>query len=266
MIGTVLYDVQDHVAVITLNRPEKLNALNLAAYAEATAAFAEARADKNVRCIIFTGSGHCFCSGDDVLEIMAQGGGLEQQIQQHNANEPFSSAPPLVNEMLRARSPIINAVNGAAVGMGIELSLLCDIRIASERAKFSEMFVRRGVIGTHVSFNLLPAIVGSAVATEMLLTGCMLSAERALAVGLVSYLTPPEQLMNKAFELAHAIVANPPLAVEKAKLALNLKRDNLPDQIDRSVSESLRQLVASYDHKESVKAFLEKRDPVYRGE
>lgn len=265
MTTTVLYEVQNHIAVITLNRPEKLNALNLTAYTETTEAFANARADKDVRCIILTGSGNCFCSGDDVVEIMASGGGLEQQIKQLDTKQPYSSAPPLVLEMLNARSPIINAVNGAAVGMGIELSLLCDIRIASERAKFSEMFVKRGVIGTHVSFNLLPAIVGSAVATEMLLTGCMVSAERALAVGLVSYVTPPDQLMSKAFELAKGIVANPPLAVEKAKLALNLKRDNLPEQIDRAVSDSLRELVASADHKESVKAFLEKREAVYVG-
>lgn len=209
-MSTVLYDVQDHVAVITLNRPDKLNALNFTAYAEATDAFARARADRSVRCIVFTGAGKCFCSGDDVVEIMAQGGGLEQQLQQLDPDQPYSSAPPLVNEMLQARCPIINAVNGAAVGIGIELSLLCDIRIASEQAKFSEMFVRRGVIGTHVSFNLLPALVGPAVAAEMLLTGCMVSAERALATGLVSYVTPADQLLPKAFELAQMIVANPP--------------------------------------------------------
>lgn len=261
----VLYEVHEHIAVITLNRPEKLNALNLAAYAEAAEAFAQASADRSVRCIIFTGAGKCFCSGDDVVEIMAQGGGLEQQIQQLDPAQPYSSAPPLVNEMLQARCPIINAVNGAAVGIGIELSLLCDIRIASEHAKFSEMFVRRGVIGTHVSFNMLPAIVGPAVAAEMLLTGCMVSAESALATGLVSYVTPADQLMAKAFELARMIVANPPLAVEKARQALRLRRDHQPGSIDRYVSDSLRELVASADHKESVQAFIEKREALYQG-
>jgi len=262
---TVLYQLHDHIAVITLNRPEKLNALNLTAYAEAAAAFERADTDPAVRCIILTGTGSCFCSGDDVVEIMAEGGGLEQQLRDIDPTKPFSSAPALVDAMLRSRHPIINAVNGAAVGMGIELSLLCDIRIAAEQAKFSEMFVKRGVIGTHVSYRLLPALVGSAMATEMLLTGCMVSAQRALEIGLVSYVTSAEQLMPKAFELARAIVVNPPLAVTKAKQALSLLRDHQPERIDGYVSQSLRELVASEDHKESVAAFLEKRAPLYQG-
>lgn len=265
MSDTVLYEVQGHVAIITLNRPDRLNALNYEAYEAATVAFAKANEDKNVRCIIFTGNGRCFCSGDDVVEIMAKGGGLESQMEKVDTKTQYSSAPPLAIEMLNSRCPIINAVNGPAVGIGIELSLMCDVRIAADTAKFSEMFVKRGIIGTHVSFNLLPNIVGPAVAAEMLLTGCKVDAARALEVGLVSKVTTAEELLPAAQALAEEIITNPPLAVEAAKQALRMKRDNQPQEIDAFVSNSLMDLARTEDHKESVKAFLEKRPGVYQG-
>ncbi len=155
MSDTILYDVQGHIATITLNRPEKHNALNNEAYKTAAQFFKAANADQNVRCIILTGNGRSFCAGDDVEEIMSKGGGLDSAISKLDKDKVYSSAPPLVREMLASRCPIISAVNGSAVGIGIELCLICDIRIASEQARFSEMFVKRGVISTHVSFNLI---------------------------------------------------------------------------------------------------------------
>ena len=197
---------------------------------------------------------------------MSKGGGLDTAISKLDKDKVYSSAPPLVREMLASRCPIISAVNGSAVGIGMELCLICDIRIASEQARFSEMFVKRGVISTHVSFNLLPEIVGPSHAAQMLLTGELVDAKRALELGLVSQVVSADKLLETAYELANKIVSNPPLSVAMIKQALRYKRDNQSEEIDRFVSEGLKTLVKSRDHKESVKAFLEKREAVYKGE
>lgn len=168
--------------------------------------------------------------------------------------------------MQDSRCPIINAINGAAVGFGMELTLLCDIRIASEKARFSEMFIRRGIIATSISYDLLPGIVGPAMAAEMLLTGEMIDAGRALEVGLVSRVVSPDSLMDEALSLAARICANAPLAVQRAKEGLRLQRDHKIEEMERHLNESLRFLSGTKDHKESVAAFLEKREAVYQGE
>jgi enoyl-CoA hydratase/carnithine racemase len=266
MSDSVLYEMQDHIATITLNRPERHNALNWEAYSLGTDMFKRANADNNVRCIIFTGAGRSFCSGDDVVEIMASGDGLEGRLNTPKKTKPVSIIPPLAVSMLESRCPIINAVNGAAVGFGMELTLLCDVRIASDRARFSEMFIRRGIIATSISYDLLPNIVGPARAAEMLLTGEMIDAQQALEFGLVSRVIPHDNLMQEATSLAEKIAANPPLAVERAKQALRMKRDYKTDELDSYLSRSLGDLSATKDHKESVAAFLEKRDAVYTGE
>lgn len=266
MSDSVLYEKQDHIATITLNRPERHNALNGEAYRLGAEMFNRANADRDIRCIVFTGAGRSFCSGDDVVEIMASGDGLEGRLDTPEKSQPVSTTPPLAVSMQESRCPIINAVNGAAVGFGMELTLLCDVRIASDRARFSEMFIRRGIIATAISYDLLPNIIGPARAAEMLLTGDMIDAQQALDIGLVSRVTPHENLMEEAMSLARKISANPPLAVERAKQALRMKRDYMIDDLGGYLGESLRDLSATRDHKESVAAFLEKREAIYKGE
>lgn len=271
MSDTVLYDKQDQIATITLNRPERHNALNHETYQAATESFVRANSDSDVRCIVFTGAGRSFCSGDDVVEIMASGDGLAGSLNKDNrvkpeSTTPQSTTPPMARAMQDSRCPIINAINGAAVGFGMELTLLCDIRIASEKARFSEMFIRRGIIATSISYDLLPGIVGPAMAAEMLLTGEMIDAGRALEVGLVSRVVSPDSLMDEALSLAVRICANAPLAVQRAKEGLRLQRDHKIEEMERHLNESLRFLSGTKDHKESVAAFLEKREAVYQGE
>jgi len=266
MSDTVLYDKQDQAATITLNRPERHNALNHQAYQAATEAFLRANSEADVRCIVFTGAGRSFCSGDDVVDIMAAGDSLAGSLNSETRVQTQSTTPPLARAMMDSRCPIINAINGAAVGFGMELTLLCDVRIASEKARFSEMFIRRGIIATSISYDLLPSVVGPAMAAEMLLTGDMIDAVRALEIGLVSQVVSPDSLMDEAMSLAARISANAPLAVQRAKEGLRLKRDHKIDEMERHLGESLRFLSGTKDHKESVAAFLEKREPVYRGE
>ena len=161
----ILYGVDGHVATITTNRPERYNSLNYEAYRLLTEYFAQADADPQVRAIIWTGSGRGFCTGADVKEL--HGAGADELARRIASGELELPSGP----MLRSETPIIAAVNGPAVGYGMELALLADIRVASTQARFSEMFVKRAIVAGHDSFELLPRIVGPAAAAELLLPG-----------------------------------------------------------------------------------------------
>lgn len=259
MSDEILYEVDGHVATITTNRPERYNSLNYEAYRLLTQYMADADADPEVRAIVWTGKGRGFCTGDDVKELLGEGAEeLSRRIASGELELP--SGP-----MLRSETPIIAAVNGAAVGYGMELALLADIRIASEKARFSEMFVKRAIVAGHDSYELLPRIVGPAAAAEMLLTGDMVEAAEALEIGLVSSVVADEDLMPSARALAERIAVNAPMAVKSAKQALKLSRDGEGRELRRHLRDSLGVLLASDDHQESVSAFLERRPATYHG-
>jgi enoyl-CoA hydratase/carnithine racemase len=249
-----------HVATITLNRPERRNALNYQAYDELEAALRAAAADPQVRCVIVTGADPAFCSGDDVGEIMA-------------GPKPVSKAPlpvtyqptPAAIAALECDKPLIAAVNGAAVGWGMELALFCDIRLASEKARFAELFVKRGLVCDVGGFYRLPAIVGPAKAAELLFTGDIIDAAEALRIGLVSEVTVHAELLPRACALAERIAANPPLAVRHLKAGLARTAYGDPREIGAWAIEKIRLLMQTEDHREGVASFLEKREPVFQG-
>jgi enoyl-CoA hydratase/carnithine racemase len=257
----VTWSLADHVATITLNRPQRRNALNYPAYAELEACLRHASADPAVRCVIVTGADPAFCSGDDVVEIMA-------------APKPATPPPreqthrptPAAMAALECAKPMIAAVNGAAVGWGMELALYCDMRIASEKAKFAELFVKRGLVCDVGGFYRLPAIVGPAKAAELLFTGDVIDAEEARRIGLVSEVLPLADLMPRAREMAARIAANPPLALVAFKEGLKRTAYGDPHEIGTWAIEQIRRLMETKDHKEGVAAFMEKREPVFRGE
>ena len=259
MSDEILYEVDGHVATITTNRPERYNSLNYEAYRLLTQYMGDADADPEVRAIIWTGNGRGFCTGDDVKELLGEG--AEELSRRIAAGELELPSGP----MLRSETPIIAAVNGAAVGYGMELALLADIRIASTSARFSEMFVKRAIVAGHDSFELLPRMIGPAAAAEMLLTGDMVEADQALEIGLVSQVVSADELMAAARALAERIAVNAPLAVRVAKQALKLSRDGQGQELRRHLAGSLGTLLSSEDHQESVAAFLERRQPTYRG-
>lgn len=259
---SVLYDVADHVATITLNRPEQRNALNYEAYDRLEAAFRRAVAEPGVRCVIVTGADPAFCSGDDVREIMA---GPKSVTASASAPVVRHRPTPAAMAALECDKPVIAAVNGAAVGWGMELALYADIRIASERAKFAELFIKRGLVCDVGGFYRLPAIVGPAKAAELLFTGDVIDADEALRIGLVREVAPHDELMDRARALAARIAANPPLALRYMKEGLRRAAYGDPRELGGWAIETIRRLMQTEDHKEGVASFLEKRQPVFQG-
>jgi enoyl-CoA hydratase/carnithine racemase len=257
---TVICAVKAHVATITLNRPHRRNALSYQAYDELEQAFRLTSADPDVRCVVVTGADPAFCSGDDVGEIMA---GPKAASAAPRSREPRPT--PAAMAALECAKPVIAAVNGAAMGWGMELALFADIRIASDAARFAELFVKRGLPCDVGGFYRLPAIVGPAKAAELLFTGDIIDAAEALRIGLVSEVVPHTDLLPRAHALAARIAANPPLAVQSLKAGLALGAYGDPREIGTRAIAEIYRLMQTHDHREGVASFLEKRPPVFEG-
>ena len=258
----VLYDVSDHIATLKINRPDRRNALNRRAYDEIEWGFRAAAADPEVRCVVVSDVDPAFCSGEDVKEMMT---GEQRDISVASLTRIRPEPTPAAVAALECDKPVIAAVNGAAVGWGMELTLFADIRIASERARFGEIFIKRGLISDVGGLWRLPAIVGPAKAAELLFTGDIIDAQEALRIGLVTEVAPHAQLMERARALATRIAVNPPLALRYMKEGLRRASYGDLREIGGWVSGALGRLFQTGDHREGVKSFLEKRAPVFTG-
>lgn len=249
----VRYELDGHVGVLTLNRPEVHNALRRRTYDELT----ELVRTTTARVLVVTGAGRSFCSGDDVRELMNGGEGAPSR--------PAPRLTPAAGALLQTDVPVIAAVNGPAVGWGMELALMADLRVAARRARFGELFVKRGLCSDVAGIARLAQLVGRERAAELLFTGEVIDAERAERIGLVGRVVDDDELLPAALERARAIAANPPLAV--AALKRGLRRSLDPDwtELGRWVSSTLGELFATEDHREGVRSFLEKRAPQYVG-
>jgi len=262
---TVLYDVADRVATITLNRPHALNAVTLDMEDLIGARLEEADADGGVGCVLLTGAGRGFCAGDDVKE---QWSDPRNDDAIALVGSPRGSVTPFVATMLGMLTPTVAAVNGPAVGYGMDLALMCDIRLASPAARFGQGYIRMGLLPDIAGLWVLPRLVGPALAAELLLTGDLLDGERAAACGLVTRLVPAEDLFAEAGALARRIAAMPPLAVaatkEAMRRAVGLGAGGLGD-LAALRGARLRALFATGDHAEAVAAFTEGRPAVFEG-
>ncbi len=242
------------VDVVTIDRPDVRNALRFQSYDELERAVRTTTA----RCLVITGADPAFCSGDDVREVM--GGG--------NGPKPVAVQPrltPAADALLHTDVPIVAAVNGAAVGWGLELALMADLRVASERAKFGELFVLRGLCSDVAGLGRLAQLVGRERAVEMLLTGDVIDAATAERWGLVSRVVSHDELLPTAMALAEKIAARPPLAVQRLKAGLRVALDPNWTELGEWVSRSLGDLFRTEDHREGVRAFLERRPANFTG-
>jgi len=249
-------ETRGHVEIITIDRPEARNALTHTTYAELTRAIEQTTA----RCIVITGTDPAFCSGDDVKKVMAN---FKEEAT--SGARPAARLTPAAGALLTTDVPVIAAVNGAAVGWGMEMAVMADIRVASERARFGELFVKRGLNCDVAGLGRLVQLVGRETTTELLLTGRIIDAATAKDLRLVSRVVPHDDLLPTALDLATEIAENPPLAVQRIKAGLRLALDPDWDELGRWVSRSLGELFLTEDHQEGVAAFLEKRDATYVG-
>lgn len=255
MYDDIDYEVRGHVGILTIRRPDVRNALRRQTYAELEQAVRETKE----RCLVITGADPAFCSGDDVREIMGGGEAPPTDLVRTPRLTPAADA------LLHTDVPVVAAVNGAAVGWGMELALMADIRIASERAKFGDLFIKRGLCCDVPGLGLLAQAVGRARAAELLFTGRVIEAQEARQIGLIQQVTAHHLLLDEALVLADTIAANPPLAAAAIKRGLRAALD--PDWTDlgRWVSATLGELFQTEDHREGVRSFLEKREPHYVG-
>lgn len=258
---TILYDLADGVLTITLNRPEKLNAFNRAMGTEVIDAISRANDDDAVRAIIFTGAGRAYCSGADLSAGSESFARLESDAKQAGAAPSADSGGEVSLAFYDCKKPLIAAVNGAAVGIGVTMTLPMDFRLASQRAKFGFVFTRRGIVPEACSSWFLPRVVGIAQAAEWVLSGRLVSAEEALKGGLVSRVLPPDELLPAARGIAREIADNTSAVSVALSRQMLWKMLAAPHPRDAHAIESqgVYHMGRSADCREGVLSFLEKR-------
>jgi enoyl-CoA hydratase/carnithine racemase len=266
----VLYDVADHVATITLNAPERMNTISGHMLDAISASLLRADHDPAVRCIVITGAGRAFCAGLDLGAQMAEQSGGNQgalgglgSLDTNPGEFDLRNAPPIV--LHNIDTPTVCALNGGAAGYGLDLALGCDIRIAAETAKLNPGFAKRGILPESGGTWLLPRIVGYATAAEIAFTGRTLTAAESLDLGLVNRVVPADELATAATELAGEIAANAPLAVRAIKRMMRAAETETFEQNVHHVFLQLLPLLRTKDFSEGVAAFMEKRQPEFRG-
>jgi enoyl-CoA hydratase/carnithine racemase len=261
----IAVEVQDYIATVTLNRPQKLNAYTSLMGNELTHAYETLGNRDDVRVIIMTGAGRGFCSGADVSAE------FQKNISERE-HGTTSQAPGIVHPrtglhyaLYNCPKPTIAAINGPAVGIGLTLTLLQDIRIMAEEASIGAIFARMGLMPELGSTFMLPRLIGLAKALELTYTARILKAQESLEIGLVNRVVPGEGLMAAAREMATQIAALPPLALAVSKRALYQGAENDFDAAVQTETFGLNYLFKTYDHKEAVAAFLEKRPARFQG-
>jgi len=258
MYKTIAYEKKENIGLLTINRPEKMNAISQELTAELSQLLDEIEDDDELRVLVITGAGDkAFVAGADINELVDRDARLGRKVSRER-QEIFSRIENL-------HVPVIAAVNGYALGGGLELALACSIRICSEKAQFGAPEVKLGIIPGDGGTQRLPRLVGQGRAMEMIITGDFIDAEEAYRIGLVNKVFPPEKLKEKAMELVQKIASRPPLAVRYAKEAVNRSQEG--DTASGFALESYLHALCctTEDKKEGVSAFLEKRKGKFKG-
>lgn len=257
----VLYRREGAVEIITLNRPDHMNAFSFAMVKELGSRLEELQFDDDVRAIVITGEGRGFCTGAD----LAGSGGREDAFTPPGMRITTFSYSKMVSSLWALEKPVIGAINGIAAGAGCNFALACDILIASEQAKFIQVFVRRGLVADAGGTFFLPRIVGLAKAKELMFFGESIPADEALKIGLVNRVVPHERLRKEALEVATRLAKGPTRAMGMMKKMLNASfESDIYTALEREAS--LQGIaVATADCAEGVTSFLQKREPDFKG-
>ena len=253
----IILDKEAGIATITLNRPEQLNAISPAMAQSLVRALDDIDKDDSLKVVIITGAGRGFCSGADISTFE----GMDKMSHKEMGDALRRWTLPLYN----FPKPTIAAINGAATGAGLSWAMLCDIRIASEKARFSSAFIRVALVPDTGASYLLPRIAGSAKAMELMLTGDIIDAAEAQRLGIVNKVVPEQELMKEARQLAERMARGPSIAIGLTKQAIKRGvHNNLEQQVE---FESFAQHIClkTEDNKEAARAFFEKRQPEFKG-
>jgi len=258
---TILLERVNGVAKITLNRPHVLNAMNPKMGEELNDALKVVAEDPKARAVLITGAGRAFCAGGDIKEDLTP---LSRKTPME-LREYLARNQMITRRIAEMEKPVVAGVNGVAVGAGCDIALACDIRIASDEAKFGEFYIRRGLIPDLGGIYYLPRLIGLGRAKLLVFTGDLIGASEAERMGLVDVVIPKDQFEEAVNKLVSRLASGPTKAIAMAKLALNRSLHmDLESSLDY-VTGLMAMLVQTRDHQEGIKAFLEKREPIYEG-
>ena len=256
MYENIKYEVKENIGYVTINRPKAMNALNMDVLGELYDVFTKIDADKDLRAVIVTGEGKAFVAGADIAQM--------HELNPLEGREMMILGHKVMNLIENNTKPVIAAVNGFALGGGCELSMACDIRIASEKAKFAQPEVGLGIIPGFCGTQRLARLVGKGMSKYMILTTEMIKADEAYRIGLVQKVVAPEELMAEAERVAKLIASKAPIAVSTAKSAINNGYDMDLKSASQFEVETFTAAFSSDDKEEGMAAFLEKRPPEFK--
>ncbi|WP_070119401.1 enoyl-CoA hydratase-related protein [Bacillus marinisedimentorum] len=257
MYETIRYELKGHVAEITLNRPDKLNAFTAQMNKEVTAAVKKASRDQGVRCLVITGAGRAFCAGQDLAEVTDD---------MDHAEVIRSNYRPMILALSECEKPVVAAVNGTAAGAGMSLALACDFRLLSEKASFMEAFIHVGLVPDSGNLYYLPRLVGHAKALELAVLGEKISAQEAKEIGLATKVIAPETFEQETALFADKLAEMPTKAIGLIKRYLQESWETDLDGMLEKEAYAQRIAGQSADHREGVASFLGKRKPAFQGQ
>jgi len=256
----MLYRTEGNVAILTINRPEAKNSFSPEMLTLWRQFLEEAKLDNQVRVIVVTGKGDTFCSGGDIRE-MAEGRLRSWDMKRFL----WEGVHRIIFALEDLDKPVIAAINGAAMGAGLDMAIMCDLRVCSDRAKLSESYILLGIVPGDGRAYFLPRLIGIGKALELLFTGDVLSPREALEIGLVNRVVDHDRLMEETMVLAERIASKPPLAIRMAKRAVYQgQTSTLRSHLDY-ISSQVALLSETQDHQEAARSFLEKRKPIFEG-
>ncbi len=258
MSSTILVEIENAVAIVSLNRPDKFNSFNREMALQLQTVLDECNADENIRCILITGSGKAFCAGQDIAELVGENAiGIDKILSEH-----FN---PIVSKIRSLNKPVIAAVNGVAAGAGANIALCCDIVLAANSASFIQAFSKIGLIPDSGGTYFLPRLIGFQKASALMITGDKVTATEAEKMGMVYKVFDDDTFVKNAYSLAHSLAQMPTQAIAFTKQALNSSFNNnfteqllLEDTIQRKAASTL-------DYNEGIASFLAKRKPNFTG-